>query len=138
MKKIFIFLFLNSLFIANIFACNSAETEIYWVAETITVNNIRTKSCQNSDRLKQTGVWESYEVFAEAWDYYKINIDWNFYYIYKEWVNFTKKVKLSETDNKKYENIIKKYENKDLPYLQKLENELYYAKIYWKNYWRYF
>ena len=134
MKKIFIFLFLNSLFIANIFACDSIETEIYWIAETIDINNIRTKSCKESEKIWQTQIWEIYEVFAEAWDYYKISIDWKFYFIYKDWVNFKKKIQLSQEEEKLYEKIKKNFENKDLEFLKKLENQLYYASIYWKNY----
>lgn len=86
LKTLFLIIFFY-LLQSKTFACEVEETFTDLTIITNSKNNIREEACKNSKKLWQTKIWEKYQVVADAWEYYKIIIDWKESYIFKEWVD---------------------------------------------------
>lgn len=86
-KLIFKFIFFITLFFyfqGKIFACEFTDTEADFEVVTNSRNNIREVPCIWTKTFWTTKIWETFKVIADSWDYYKVLINWQPRYIFKD------------------------------------------------------
>ncbi|MBF0913937.1 hypothetical protein HXK64_03225, partial [Candidatus Gracilibacteria bacterium] len=86
--KIIFFISIFSLFRGEIFAdCEAVEVPLQTKVITNSVNNIREGACKTAKLQGKTRIGVTYDIVAEAGEYYKVMIDGQARYIFKEGVD---------------------------------------------------